>query len=111
MANKGEAIRFRIDRSHDSNELVARAKAGFRGGARLVEANDRAALLVTDPQVAQRIENGGVGRARISRNSAAGSSAAEASAGGAAAHDKQTGKVQKSVAAISAGEIADPDDT
>src|SRR5580765_2760876 len=48
---------------------------------------------------------------RISGKSAAGGSSAEAGAGGAATHDKYAGKVQKSVAAIPAREIADPDDT
>ena len=86
-----------------SNELVASAKASFRSSARLVETNDRAALLEADPQVAQRIENGRVGSARISGKSAAGSSSAEARAGGAATHDKYAGEVQKSMAAVAAG--------
>src|SRR4051794_6680555 len=46
----------------------------------------------------------------ISRKSAAGSSSAEAGASGAATHDKETGEVQKSLATVAAGEIADPHD-
>src|SRR5882724_7716 len=46
----------------------------------------------------------------ISRKSAAGSSSAEAGAGGAAAHDEKTGEVQESMAAVAAGEVADPHD-